>query len=567
MRYSLLALAASAWLSSSVSARGHQHRRHAHPAGLAPHGECEVVPPQCTTYTSSVLVPIGTVPPSDASTLKQTMTVVPVVEPTTTTKTTRTSTATLTNVVTLTKPSSAASTSAPPVPTPIVTVCPTPGTYTIPANTVVITSTETVCVPETTMLPPGTHTFGGVTTVVHTATTVVCPVAAVETAGGVTTSKVVMTTYVCPTAGTYVIGASTSTVTGTVTVPCTYPVPTAYPPGTYTHPEVVTTVTVTSAVVVCPYTSSGLPTSAPAVPTTAPSAPLTTTPSAPASTVSATPVSSSAAPSSSVSTAKPSSGGDLWAITYSPYSGNGGCKTASEVSADITTIASKGFKNIRLYSSDCDGLKNVGSACEASGLGIILGVFIKAGGVSTADEQVKDILAWKKFNLVVLFVVGNEAVFNGYCSAEELAAYILKVKGQLQGAGYTGHVTTAETLNILQAHGSVICSAVDVTGVNVHPFFNPGVTADKAGEFLKGQLKLASEACGGKPGWVLEAGWPSAGQPNGNAVPGASEQKVAIASIVKESPGQVTYFSFENDLWKAAGAFGVEPNFGCSGLF
>ncbi|CUS11055.1 unnamed protein product [Tuber aestivum] len=586
MRYSWVLLGATALLSGSVSARGHQHRRHAHPAGLsASNGQCEVVPPQCTTYTSSILVPVGTVPPGDSSTLKHTMTVVPVVEPTTTLKTTLTATATSTNVVTVTKPksSSVVSASAPPVPTPVVTVCPTPGTYTIPAKTVVITSTETVCVPETTMLHPGIHTIGGVTTVVDVATTVVCPVAAVETASGVTTSKVVMTSYVCPTPGTYVIGASTTTVTGTVTVPCTYPVPTAYPPGTYTHPEVVTVVTVTSALVVCPFTTSGLPTSAPAAPTTAsPAAPTTaspaaptsappaaptTTPSAPASTVSATSVSQSASPSSSASSPKPSSGGDLWAITYSPYSANSGCKTASEVSSDIANIASKGFKNIRLYSSDCDGLKNVGSACEANGLGIILGVFIKAGGVSTADEQVKDILAWKKFNLVVLFVVGNEAVFNGFCSAEELAAYILKVKGQLQGAGYTGHVTTAETLNILQAHGSVICAAVDVTGVNAHAFFNPGVTADKAGEFTKGQLKLAIEACGGKPGYVLEAGWPSAGQPNGAAVPGVSEQKVAIASMIKECPGQITYFSYENDKWKTAGAFGVEPNFGCSGLF
>lgn len=38
-------------------------------------------------------------------------------------------------------------------------------------------------------------------------------------------------------------------------------------------------------------------------------------------------------------------------------------------------------------------------------------------------------------------------------------------------------------------------------------------------------------------------------------------------AIIKEAPGKVTYFSFENDLWKAGGAFGVEQNFGCAGLF
>ena len=59
MKYSLLALAATTLLSSSASARGHHHRRHAHPAALAPYGECQVVPAQCTTYTSSILVPVG----------------------------------------------------------------------------------------------------------------------------------------------------------------------------------------------------------------------------------------------------------------------------------------------------------------------------------------------------------------------------------------------------------------------------------------------------------------------------------------------------------------------------
>lgn len=459
------------------------------------------------------------------------MTVVPVVEPTTTIKSTLTYTSTKTNVVTVTKPSStgpssikpssAVSNPAPVVPTPIVTVCPTPGVYTIPAKTIVLTSTENACVPETTSLPPGTHTLGGVTTIVQTSTTVVCPIAAVETAGDITTSKVVMTTYVCPSAGTYTIGASTATVNGTVTVPYTYPVPTAYPPGTYTQPEVVTTVTVTSAVIVCPYTTDGLPTSSPAVPTTSapapPSAsapppntsapppstsappPSTSTPSSTVaatdvsvSSVSATSVSSSAAPSSSGSTSKLTPGGGLFAITYSPYDHSGGCKTASAVSADIADIASKGFKNVRIYSTDCDGLQNVGSACEAHGLGIILGIFIKAGGVSTADEQVKDILSWKKWNLVVLLVVGNESVFNGFCSAEDLAAYIVKVKGQLQGGGYTGPVTTTETLNIIQANGNTLCSVMDVVGVNAQCFFDGGVTPDKAGEFVKGQLKLAS---------------------------------------------------------------------------
>lgn len=344
--------------------------------------------------------------------------------------------------------------------------------------------------PTTTSLPPGPNTYGGVTTVVVTATTVVCPYATLETNSGVTTSKVIMTTYVCPSAGTYTIGPTTTTVTGTVTVPCEYPVPTVYGPGTYIQPELTTTITVTSQVVTCPYTN-GLPapTSAPAPPPATNAPPATTTPTAPPA-----PPASSSQPSSApspTSTPKLISGDGHWAITYSPYTANGGCKSSAEVLSDITAIASKGFKNVRLYASDCSGLQNVGDACEKNGLGIILGIFIKGDGIAPAEDQLKAILAWNKLSLVVLFVVGNESVFNGFCSAADLAAFIKKVKSALQGGGYNGPVTTTETLNIILANKDVLCPVMDVVGVNVQPFFDGGVTADHAGTFLVGQLKIA----------------------------------------------------------------------------
>lgn len=80
-------------------------------------------------------------------------------------------------------------------------------------------------------------------------------------------------------------------------------------------------------------------------------------------------------------------------------------------------------------------------------------------------------------------------------------------------------------------------------------------------------LTLILAACPGKAGWVLETGWPSAGLANGAAIPGKSEQAVAIASILKTVPDRLTMFTFTNDLWKSAGAFDVEQSFGCGDLF
>ncbi|KAL2072609.1 hypothetical protein VTL71DRAFT_11952 [Oculimacula yallundae] len=462
---------------------------------------------------------------------------------------------------------------APVVPTPLATVCPTPGVYTIPATTVTLTQSTTVCGATSTHVPVGTHTAGGVTTVVEKATTVVCPYAAVETNSDVTTSVIKTTTYVCPSAGTYTIAPLTTTATeSTVWV---YPTPASYAPGTYTQPEVVTTITKTNYVVFCPFTSPApKPTStsvAPviqAVPTYAP-APVVPT-YAPAPVVSYPTKPTEVSPPKG----KPNNGGQLgssgptWAITYSPYSDNGQCKDAATVAADIAKIAKAGFSTVRVYSSDCSGLQNIGSACESHKLRIILGVFISGTGIAGAGEQVTDIIAWNKWSMVDLVVIGNEAIFSGSVkSSSDLAAFIVSCKTAFQGAGYTGPITTTETLDVWEKNAAVLCPVVDVVGCNIHPFFNADVDAEHAGEFVAGQLKIVDGLCPGKYGLNLETGWPSAGICNGKACPGKSEQVTAIKGIEAAVGGKSVMFSMYNDLWKEPGAFGCEQSWGSIQIF
>ncbi|TGO78213.1 hypothetical protein BELL_0074g00020 [Botrytis elliptica] len=517
-----------------------------------------------------------------------------------------------------TAPASTAPASTAPavVPTPLATTCPTPGVYTIPATTVTLTESTTVCGATSTGLPSaGTYTVGGVTTVVTTATTVVCPYAAVSTSEGVVTSTILTTTYVCPSAGTYTINPLTTTVTEPAV--WVYPTPASYAPGTYTQPEVVTTITETNVVVFCPYSSAystivdaTLPAGTPAQATSAP-APVTTsvvvpvaTPSsssvyvapsssavsvAPSSSaVSVAPSSSavSVVPSSSVvkssvaspsasSTSSSSSGnggsvgstGKQWAMTYSPYQDSGSCKTAAEVSVDVALIASKGFTAIRIYSTDCSGLENVGNAAKLAGIKMIVGIFISETGCSGAADQVTELIAWGQWSLVELIVVGNEAIFGGHTTASELAGFISSSRASFASAGYTGQITTTEPLNIWQENTSVLCSAVDITGANLHPFFNAEVTAENAGKFALSQLELADAICPGLTAINLECGWPSAGTCNGAACPGVEEQKTAVSSIIESCGGRAAIFSYTNDLWKQPGSFGCEQSWGSIHLF
>ncbi|KAI9854782.1 MAG: hypothetical protein M1824_006594 [Vezdaea acicularis] len=262
----------------------------------------------------------------------------------------------------------------------------------------------------------------------------------------------------------------------------------------------------------------------------------------------------------------PSAGASgLWAMTYSPYQNSGGCKGASEVDADIAKIAGLGFTAVRIYSTDCSGLQNVGDAAKAHGIKLILGIYIDATGIEASKGQVQAIQAWAQWDLVEMIVVGNEAVFNGFCSAGDLASYISYCKSAF--SGYSGPITTSEPLNILQENTSTICAVVDVVGCNVHPYFNSATTADQAGSFASSELDLLKGLCPGKTAYILETGWPNAGSANGAAVPGIAEQQTAITGI-KGTVGTVaTFFSFVDDGWKQPGPLGVENHWGCSSVF
>jgi exo-beta-1,3-glucanase (GH17 family) len=257
----------------------------------------------------------------------------------------------------------------------------------------------------------------------------------------------------------------------------------------------------------------------------------------------------------------------LWAMTYSPYTASGGCKDAGSVMTDITAIKALGFTTVRIYSTDCSGLQNVGTAARSVGLKLILGVFIESSGISGAQPQVSEIVSWGQWDLVEMIIIGNEALFNQYLSVTDLAGFISSSKSAFSSAGYTGPVTTTEPLDSWQSEGSSLCSAIDVVAANIHAFFNAQTDASQAGAFIESELAILDTICSGKKTYVVESGWPHAGDANGAAIPGVAEQATALASIQSTCGSQVVFFTYEDDLWKAPGAFNVEQSWGCASVF
>lgn len=233
-------------------------------------------------------------------------------------------------------------------------------------------------------------------------------------------------------------------------------------------------------------------------------------------------------------------------------------------------MAAKGFSSVRLYSTDCGGLSAIGAAAATHNLKLVLGVYISPSGISVAAEQVTDITTWASGNYaaVEMIVVGNEAIFNNYADASSLASFISSTKAILRAAGYTGPVTTTEPMNVLQKTSSILCPVVDVLASNIHPFFNPSVTASSAGAFVADALTELETLCGDtRAAYNLETGWPHGGKANGEAVPGMEEQRLAIEAIRGLAGGKSAFFSFVDDLWKHPGDLDVEQSWGCSQLF
>lgn len=264
----------------------------------------------------------------------------------------------------------------------------------------------------------------------------------------------------------------------------------------------------------------------------------------------------------------PTSTGYYYSIVYSPYNSDDSCKSASQVDADIASIVAKGIYNIRIYGTDCNSVSTVGAAVIKYGVTLTQGFYMVPGqGPDSIDAGVQMFLSWMQStnsqSLVARVLVANEVVASGVCTASQLLQKVIQVKAEFQNAGYSGPVSTAETVNVYQANPSLCqSSAMDFVAANIQPYFDASSTADEAGDFMLQQVALLEAACAGKQVYVSEAGYPSAGNVNGNQVPTKSNQETAIFAMRDALNGIATWFTCYDDYWKAPGPYGVEQHFG-----
>jgi exo-beta-1,3-glucanase (GH17 family) len=253
------------------------------------------------------------------------------------------------------------------------------------------------------------------------------------------------------------------------------------------------------------------------------------------------------------------SGGAL-GITYSPYTNSGGCKSASQVAADLAYLT--GFDVIRLYGVDCNQVANVYAAKQSSQK-LFLGLY-DMGSIASDLETLKEGIN-SDWSCVHTISVGNELVNSGEATPAQVGSYVQTARGILQSYGYTGPVVSVDTF-IAVIENPELCQYSDYMGVNAHAFFDGGVTADQAGEWALQQIQRVYGACSGsKSVMITESGWPSAGENNGVAVPSQDNQNAAISSLKSSIGNDVLLFQSFNNLWKSPGYLNVEQWWGIFG--
>lgn len=310
---------------------------------------------------------------------------------------------------------------------------------------------------------------------------------------------------------------------------------------------------------VAPTTSSS--SEAPAPTTSTSEAPAPTTSSSAAPTTSSEPSSSSSSSSSAApsETASAGSAGAL-GITYSPYSNEGGCKSADDVANELSKLS--GYSVIRLYGTDCNQVANVYNA-KADNQKLFVGVF-DIGNIENELESIHSQLNgdWSSVDTVN---IGNELVNDGEATVSQVAGYLQTGRSKLSSFGYSGPVVSVDTF-IATINNPGLCDLSDYMAVNAHAYFDGGVTADQAGSWANQQIERVWGACGGKKKvTIVETGWPSRGNTNGKAVASEENQKSAIDSI-KQAIGNDAYlFTAYNDLWKQPGYTDSEQYWGIYG--
>ena len=216
----------------------------------------------------------------------------------------------------------------------------------------------------------------------------------------------------------------------------------------------------------------------------------------------------------------------------------------AQIRADVELLSGQ-TNRLRTYSVR-DSLGEIPAIAQEYGMNVTLGVWISRDLEANDYEVNRAIEIANHERNIDLVIVGNEAVYRGDVTPEQLIAYVERVR-----EGVKATVTTAEPWHIwlkypeLADHVRVIAAHVLVYWEKVPPDEAVAATLTRAKDmrkrFPKKRLLLA------------EVGWPSHGRAQGQAEASHAEQAIYLRTLLnKLNSAGYDYFVIEafDQLWK-----------------
>ncbi|MFT4575113.1 MAG: glucan 1,3-beta-glucosidase [Polaribacter sp.] len=163
-------------------------------------------------------------------------------------------------------------------------------------------------------------------------------------------------------------------------------------------------------------------------------------------------------------------------------------------------------------------------------------------------KEINGLIELTNQGFVDVAAVGNEVMYRGDLTEEELLTFIYEVKEKINGAVPVGYVDAYYEFTERPA----ITEACDVLLANCYPFWE-GCDQDYSLLYMKDMYNRALKAGKGKKVIITETGWPSEGSNLEGAYPSkenAMKYFINTQKWSKEDNIDIFYFSSFDESWK-----------------
>lgn len=200
-----------------------------------------------------------------------------------------------------------------------------------------------------------------------------------------------------------------------------------------------------------------------------------------------------------------------------------------------------------LRSFSCiEGNEHVPRAAKELGMQTLVGAWLGKDKEDN-DKEIQALIALCKEGLVDIAAVGNEVLYRGDLTEDELLDYIRYVKQEVKDIP-VGYVDAYYEFG----KRPQITALCDIVLANCYPFWE-GCPIEDSLVYLKKMYNEALAAAGGKQVLITETGWPSKGEPLKGAMPSeenALNYFINAQQWASDADINMFYFASFDESWK-----------------